>query len=91
MEEGQRWQSDLNTVCTCTSGEVTCQADIKGKRAFLGRGVRSFFPLSSVLRRNGIMEGTHNTLLPLSFAKRTEEPTVFLPLAQNGQKQKGFG
>ncbi|XP_075885031.1 kielin/chordin-like protein [Nelusetta ayraudi] len=29
VEEGQRWQSDLNTVCTCTSGEVTCQADIK--------------------------------------------------------------
>lgn len=32
VEEGQRWQSDLNTVCTCTSGEVTCQADIKGKK-----------------------------------------------------------
>lgn len=31
MEDGQRWQIDLNTVCTCTSGKVTCQANIKGK------------------------------------------------------------
>lgn len=31
LEDGHRWQTDLNTVCTCTSGKVTCQADIKGK------------------------------------------------------------
>lgn len=31
VADGQRWQTDQNTVCTCTSGEVTCQADIKGK------------------------------------------------------------
>ncbi|KAM3870584.1 LOW QUALITY PROTEIN: kielin/chordin-like protein [Diretmus argenteus] len=30
MEDGQRWQTDLNTVCTCTSGKVTCQTHIKG-------------------------------------------------------------
>ncbi|KAM9351632.1 kielin/chordin-like protein [Symphorus nematophorus] len=30
VEDGQRWQADLNTVCTCTSGKVTCQANIKG-------------------------------------------------------------
>ncbi|XP_075998591.1 kielin/chordin-like protein isoform X2 [Genypterus blacodes] len=29
VEEGQRWQTDLNTVCVCTSGKVTCQANIK--------------------------------------------------------------
>ena len=31
VEDGQRWQVDLNTVCTCASGKVTCQANIKGK------------------------------------------------------------
>lgn len=31
VEDGQHWQTDLNTVCTCTSGKVTCQANIKGK------------------------------------------------------------
>ncbi|XP_070763397.1 kielin/chordin-like protein [Enoplosus armatus] len=30
VEDGQHWQIDLNTVCTCTSGKVTCQANIKG-------------------------------------------------------------
>ncbi|CAK6951146.1 kielin/chordin-like protein [Scomber scombrus] len=30
LEDGHRWLTDLNTVCTCTSGKVTCQADIKG-------------------------------------------------------------
>ncbi|XP_031149313.1 kielin/chordin-like protein [Sander lucioperca] len=30
VEDGQHWQIDLNTVCTCTSGKVKCQADIKG-------------------------------------------------------------
>ncbi|XP_042352823.1 kielin/chordin-like protein [Plectropomus leopardus] len=29
VEDGQHWQIDLNTVCTCTSGKVTCQANIK--------------------------------------------------------------
>lgn len=32
VEDGQRWQIDLNTVCTCTSGKVTCRANIKGKK-----------------------------------------------------------
>lgn len=31
VEDGQRWQPDLNNVCTCTSGKVTCQSNIKGK------------------------------------------------------------
>ncbi|XP_056907493.1 kielin/chordin-like protein [Takifugu flavidus] len=30
VEDGQRWQTDLHTVCTCTSGKVKCQANIKG-------------------------------------------------------------
>ncbi|GLD47183.1 kielin/chordin-like protein [Lates japonicus] len=25
VDDGQRWQIDLSTVCTCTSGKVTCQ------------------------------------------------------------------
>ncbi|KAK5867486.1 hypothetical protein PBY51_011973 [Eleginops maclovinus] len=29
VDDGQHWQIDLNTVCTCTSGKVTCQAKIK--------------------------------------------------------------
>ncbi|KAM3609081.1 uncharacterized protein V6R79_009469 [Siganus canaliculatus] len=28
--DGQSWQTDLNTVCTCSSGKVTCQSTIKG-------------------------------------------------------------
>lgn len=32
VEDGQRWQIDLDTVCTCTSGKVTCQATIKGNK-----------------------------------------------------------
>lgn len=35
MDDGQRWQSDLNTVCTCKSGKVTCQANNKGKDVYL--------------------------------------------------------
>lgn len=31
VEDGQHWQTDHNTVCSCTSGKVTCEADIKGK------------------------------------------------------------
>ncbi|XP_071783371.2 kielin/chordin-like protein [Centroberyx gerrardi] len=30
VEDGQHWQIDLSTVCTCTSGKVTCRANIKG-------------------------------------------------------------
>ncbi|XP_034389852.1 kielin/chordin-like protein [Cyclopterus lumpus] len=30
VEDGRRWQIDLTTVCVCTSGKVTCQANIKG-------------------------------------------------------------
>ncbi|KAK2842201.1 hypothetical protein Q5P01_012401 [Channa striata] len=30
VDDGQHWQSDLNTVCVCTSGKVTCQSTIKG-------------------------------------------------------------
>ncbi|XP_049429825.1 kielin/chordin-like protein [Epinephelus fuscoguttatus] len=29
VEDGQHWQIDLNTVCTCASGKVTCQANTK--------------------------------------------------------------
>ncbi|XP_053741751.1 kielin/chordin-like protein [Synchiropus splendidus] len=29
VEDGHQWQTDLVTVCTCTSGKVTCQAHIK--------------------------------------------------------------
>ncbi|XP_028287666.1 kielin/chordin-like protein isoform X2 [Parambassis ranga] len=29
MTEGQTWQIDVNTLCTCTAGKVTCQANIK--------------------------------------------------------------
>ncbi|KAM7414471.1 hypothetical protein PAMA_019340 [Pampus argenteus] len=29
VEDGQRWQIDPSTVCTCTSGKVTCQANSK--------------------------------------------------------------
>ncbi|TNN39982.1 Kielin/chordin-like protein [Liparis tanakae] len=31
VEDGRRWHTDLTTVCVCTSGKVTCQANIKGK------------------------------------------------------------
>lgn len=31
MDDGQHWQTDINTVCTCTSGKVTCQTNIRGK------------------------------------------------------------
>lgn len=31
VEDGQRWQTD-HSVCTCTSGKVKCQANIKGKK-----------------------------------------------------------
>lgn len=27
VEEGQRWQTDSNTVCLCSSGRVTCQTN----------------------------------------------------------------
>lgn len=27
VEEGQRWQTDSNTVCLCSSGKVTCQTN----------------------------------------------------------------
>ncbi|XP_034443111.1 kielin/chordin-like protein isoform X2 [Hippoglossus hippoglossus] len=30
VDDGQRWQIDLSNVCTCTSGKVTCQSNIKG-------------------------------------------------------------
>ncbi|XP_034032503.1 kielin/chordin-like protein isoform X2 [Thalassophryne amazonica] len=30
VEDGQRWQIDLNTVCICTSGNVTCTPNIEG-------------------------------------------------------------
>ncbi|XP_035499032.2 kielin/chordin-like protein [Scophthalmus maximus] len=30
VDDGQRWQIDLSTVCTCTSGKVTCQPNIRG-------------------------------------------------------------
>ncbi|XP_013888896.1 kielin/chordin-like protein isoform X2 [Austrofundulus limnaeus] len=30
VEEGRRWQLDLNTVCSCTSGEVACQTNSRG-------------------------------------------------------------
>lgn len=46
VEDGQRWQSDLNTVCTCTSGKVTCQPNIKGKK---DSPSASFFSLSALL------------------------------------------
>ncbi|XP_056138469.1 kielin/chordin-like protein [Lampris incognitus] len=26
VEDGQHWQTHLNTICTCTSGKVTCEA-----------------------------------------------------------------
>ncbi|XP_069019593.1 kielin/chordin-like protein [Embiotoca jacksoni] len=29
VEDGQHWRIDLNTVCSCTSGKVTCQPNIK--------------------------------------------------------------
>ncbi|XP_045893127.1 kielin/chordin-like protein isoform X2 [Micropterus dolomieu] len=29
VENGQRWQTDPNIVCTCTSGKVACQPNIK--------------------------------------------------------------
>nr|XP_057932502.1 kielin/chordin-like protein isoform X1 [Doryrhamphus excisus] len=28
VEDGRRWQTDVNTVCVCTSGTVTCQANV---------------------------------------------------------------
>ncbi|XP_061577935.1 kielin/chordin-like protein isoform X2 [Cololabis saira] len=31
VDEGQRWQTDLSTVCSCTSGKVICQTDIKNE------------------------------------------------------------
>ncbi|CAL8263592.1 unnamed protein product [Merluccius merluccius] len=30
VEEGHRWQTHLNTMCTCSSGQVTCEADVVG-------------------------------------------------------------
>lgn len=30
VEEGHSWQIDISTVCTCASGKVKCQANIKG-------------------------------------------------------------
>ncbi|KAM6960594.1 kielin/chordin-like protein [Aplochiton taeniatus] len=30
VEDGQRWETNLNTVCTCSSGRVTCEAKSKG-------------------------------------------------------------
>ncbi|XP_077451474.1 kielin/chordin-like protein isoform X1 [Stigmatopora argus] len=29
VEDGRRWQTDVSTVCTCTSGKVTCRANIR--------------------------------------------------------------
>ncbi|KAM9854759.1 kielin/chordin-like protein [Aulostomus maculatus] len=29
VENGQRWRTDLNTECTCTSGKVACQVKVK--------------------------------------------------------------
>ncbi|XP_057692024.1 kielin/chordin-like protein isoform X2 [Corythoichthys intestinalis] len=29
VEDGRRWQTDVSTVCTCASGKVTCQANIR--------------------------------------------------------------
>lgn len=43
VEDGRRWQSDRNTVCTCTSGKVTCQPDTRGK---IDSPSASFFSLS---------------------------------------------
>uniref|UniRef100_A0A3B4UL11 Kielin cysteine rich BMP regulator n=1 Tax=Seriola dumerili TaxID=41447 RepID=A0A3B4UL11_SERDU len=31
VDNGQHWQIDLSTVCTCTSGKVSCQPNIRGK------------------------------------------------------------
>ncbi|XP_072241827.1 kielin/chordin-like protein [Leuresthes tenuis] len=31
VEDGQHWQTDLNTVCSCTSGKVKCQTNIKSE------------------------------------------------------------
>ncbi|XP_055365980.1 kielin/chordin-like protein isoform X2 [Betta splendens] len=30
VDDGQRWRADVETVCTCAAGKVTCQADIQG-------------------------------------------------------------
>ncbi|XP_022610122.1 kielin/chordin-like protein [Seriola dumerili] len=30
VDNGQHWQIDLSTVCTCTSGKVSCQPNIRG-------------------------------------------------------------
>ncbi|XP_011474483.1 kielin/chordin-like protein isoform X3 [Oryzias latipes] len=29
VQEGQRWHTDLNTMCLCSSGKVTCQTHIR--------------------------------------------------------------
>lgn len=29
VEEGQRWQTDIYTLCTCTAGTVSCKATVK--------------------------------------------------------------
>lgn len=46
MEDGRRWQTDLNTVCVCTSGKVTCQVNIKGKKIAQLLSVCLYHPLS---------------------------------------------
>ncbi|XP_072290734.1 kielin/chordin-like protein [Eucyclogobius newberryi] len=30
VEEGHRWLTDIDTLCTCTAGEVRCQANSRG-------------------------------------------------------------
>lgn len=50
VEDGQRWQTDLNTVCTCTSGKVTCQSNIKGKNQLPSdSSFSASFPLTFLL------------------------------------------
>ena len=34
LEEGQRWETHLNTVCTCTSGQVICEATTQGECSY---------------------------------------------------------
>lgn len=62
VEVGQRWRTDLNTVCTCTSGKVTCQADIKGETlsSFVRRCLRLIlFLLDFSLLPCNTLQNTH--------------------------------
>lgn len=48
VEDGQRWQAD-HSVCTCTSGEVKCQANIKGEDALISHWST---PQTTILSQN---------------------------------------